>query len=338
MDTWDIVDCGPRNRFMANGRLVHNSGDWKMNAQNPERNKPSLPPSEFFPQGRAASLSTLRRSWEAPPGHKVLACDSSQIEARMTASWCGQEDIVQQFRDKLDTYSIMATDIFGRPITKADVPERFVGKQCVLSAQYGVGPDKFRSNVIYVAREQAGLDMRGFLTPEFSEYVIKTYRTKTPQITARRRFLDECIRRMTYADCNFAIGPVIFRHEHIVGPTGLKLYYSKLRMNEQGEWIFTYKGNWSKLYGGKLLENIIQFLARCVVMEAALRLKPILWEMGQSKIDLQLHDELVTIVPDEYVDVAREHVEAEMRRQVVWMPNCPVDCESGVGPNYAEAK
>lgn len=209
---------------------------------------------------------------------------------------------------------------------------------CVLSAQYGVGPDKFRSNVIYVAREQAGLDMRGFLTPEFSEYVIKTYRTKTPHITARRRFLDECIRRMTYADCNFAIGPVIFRHEHIVGPTGLKLYYSKLRMNEQGEWIFTYKGNWSKLYGGKLLENIIQFLARCVVMEAALRLKPILWEMGQSKIDLQLHDELVTIVPDEYVDVAREHVEAEMRRQVVWMPNCPVDCESGVGPNYAEAK
>jgi DNA polymerase len=315
------------------------SGDWAMNVQNPERNKPALPPSSVYPAGRPASLSKLRRSWEAPDGYVVVACDSSQIEARLCADWCGQDDLVEQFRQKLDAYSIMASDLFARTITKADVPERFTGKQTVLSAQFGVGPDTFRVRTIHVAEDQAGIDLRPILTPQFAEYVIQTYRRKTPNITERRRVLNDLIRRMTHHDCNFQMGPITFRHERIIGPTGLCLYYNKLRWDDvKSEWIFFYGGFWQRLYGGKLLENIIQHLARCVVMQAALRLQKPLRDMGGAKIDLQLHDELVFNVREEYAEQARALVEEEMRRPVPWMPNCPVDCESGVGPNYAEAK
>jgi hypothetical protein len=115
VETWDIVDCGPRNRFMANGRIVHNSGDWSLNAQN---------------LGRS---SRLRYALEAPQGYKVVAGDASQIEARLNAVVCGQEDLVQSFREGRDVYSEFASEeIYHRPVSKKTDPAgRFVGKTCL---------------------------------------------------------------------------------------------------------------------------------------------------------------------------------------------------------------
>lgn len=74
----------------------------------------------------------LKECIEAPPGWVVINCDSSNIEARMLAWWAGQDDLVQDFANGVDVYCKLATSIFGRPITKADTQERFVGKTVVL--------------------------------------------------------------------------------------------------------------------------------------------------------------------------------------------------------------
>lgn len=92
------------------GRL---SGGDKMNLQN-------------LPRGGA-----LRRSLRAPDGMVLVACDSSQIEARMVAWLAGQKDLVQLFADKRDVYCEFASVVYGRTITKADKLERFVGKTCL---------------------------------------------------------------------------------------------------------------------------------------------------------------------------------------------------------------
>ena len=108
---YDIKNCGPRHRFSANGKLVHNSGG--LNAQN-------------LPRGGA-----LRRSLRAPRGCVLIACDSSQIEARLVAWLAGQDDLVESFREGRDVYCEFASTIYGREITKADKNERFVGKTCL---------------------------------------------------------------------------------------------------------------------------------------------------------------------------------------------------------------
>lgn len=299
------------------------SGDWKLNLQNLARN------SEYKGKSR------LREALEAPAGHVVVACDEKQIEARIAATWSGQWDLVQQFRDKLDAYTIMAFKVFQRTITP---PLRFCGKQCVLAGMYGVGPDRWRLNTIYTAREQAGIDLTDILTPEESERIIYTYRGETAHITQRRKYLDECIAYMARPDCNFSIGPVTFLYQKIVGPGGLCLYYKDLYYDASAqEWMYTYQGRWKRLYGGKLLENITQFLARCVVMQAALRLKPLLARMG-AKLELQGHDELVTIVEKRYEQITKDVMVQEMSRPVEWLPGLPVDCDVGSGPNYGEAK
>lgn len=98
------------------------SGGNKMNLQN-------------LPRG-----SELRRSIMAPPGHKIVVCDSSQIEARVLAWLAGQESLLEQFRNKADIYSAFASIVYGRPVdrkrydehgNKPDELEGMVGKVCV---------------------------------------------------------------------------------------------------------------------------------------------------------------------------------------------------------------
>lgn len=74
----------------------------------------------------------LRESIEAPEGHMIVACDSSQIEARTLAWFAGQEDLLDDFRRNADVYSIFASKVFGHEVNKHDHPkERFVGKTCL---------------------------------------------------------------------------------------------------------------------------------------------------------------------------------------------------------------
>lgn len=89
------------------------SGGDKMNLQN-------------LPRG-----GTLRKSICAPPGMMLVACDSSQIEARVLAWVAGQHDLVQAFAEGRDVYSEFASVVYGRKVTKADRLERFVGKTCL---------------------------------------------------------------------------------------------------------------------------------------------------------------------------------------------------------------
>ena len=333
VETWDIVDCGPRNRFAANGRIVHNSGDWKLNAQNLKRNVPRL---------GEKGKSKLRWSVMVRDGYKIVVADEKQIEARMTAAFCGQWDLVDQFARGDDPYSIMATAIFKRTITKANEAERFCGKTLVLSAQYGVGAPKFRASIKHLAMEQAGLVID--LTPEEAEEYIRVYRSQTQAITNMREYLQNVvIPMMTSLSCDFMVGPIRILHERIELPGGLCLYYKNLHQivsKDTGrfEWIFEYNGFWKRLYGGKLLENIIQALAQIVVKQAMARLYP-LFAPYDIHMALQAHDELVVVTPDCNVDYTVYHLTNEMKRTVPWLPSLPVDVDvSDPATRYGEAK
>ena len=86
---------------------------------------------------------TLRKSIKVPKGMKIVACDSSQIEARMLAYIARQDDLVQQFREGRDPYSELAEKIFHVPAAeikhgakngdKKLKSYRNVGKTCILS-------------------------------------------------------------------------------------------------------------------------------------------------------------------------------------------------------------
>ena len=297
------------------------SGDWKLNQQNlPSR------------KGRK-----LRQSLRAPPGHVILASDASQIEARLTAWLAGQESLVFQFANGDDVYSLFASELYYREITKKDKVERFLGKTAILGLGFGMGAGKFANTVRIAAADQGieiDLDALGG-----ADKVVATYRTRYPQIPACWRRLERVLSTMTepHSEQREMFGPCLIRHESLVLPTGLKLNYHDLRYEDGPGWSY-WNGRMRKsIWGGTLLENVVQALDRVVVIDAALRIEARMRHLGlHMPLAHQMHDELVYVPREQDVDVARAIVDEEMARRPVWGPDLPLASESKAGWTFGD--
>lgn len=323
------LGCMPMPLRYGGAHTHRLSGDWGMNMQNMPRGSP------------------LRKSLIAPPGHKVIAGDLSQIEARLVAWLAGCWQLLDEFRvtperPDPDPYSSFATKVFGFPVIKKQHPiHRFIGKTGVLGLGYGCGDEKFYKMVIMLARN-LGLDVS---TLNFDQRLaidcVQKYRSSYHQIPQLWKRLDTVVLYMWTAPPGWEmrLGPVTFRKmtdtwARVVGPNGLGLDYEVL------PWVygeeFTYRrGNFvHKMYGAKLLENVIQFLARIVIFNAALRL-----EGRGYRFRLQVHDELVfNLIPDSDVDNAQHIIYTELVRPPSWARDIPLGAEVHAAQNYGDAK
>lgn len=295
------------------------SGDWKLNMQN-------LP---------SRGNNKIRSAIKAPPGCQVLACDASQIEARIAAWFAGQHSMVDAFANGEDIYSQFASTVFGYPVNKKDNKvERFIGKTAILGLQYGLGWQKFQKTVALQSKAQVGTEIK--MSDEEAAKVVQLYRNTYPAIPGMWSQLNSYIPRMTSTGFSALLDPVMLGHERIKLPSGLYLHYHKLT-NKNGQWWFEHGGTPKYIYGGKMLENTVQSLARICVMDAAIRIRRRTKHLNMW-LNLQVHDELVYVVRDEHVEEAERIVMEEMRRRPEWGQDIPLDAESGVGPSYGDCK
>ncbi len=293
------------------------SGDWKLNMQN-------------NPRG-----SAIRRALTVRKGEKVLKRDASQIEARVNAWFCGQDDLVAQFARGEDVYSNFASHVFGCVVTKKDKPKRFVGKTCVLGLGYQTGWEKLRWTIKVKSREQLGEAM--IISDEEAKRIVKTYRTVNYKQPAMWEFLlHTAIPVLAGIMDPIQIGPILVEKGSILLPNGLRLYFPNTRW-EDGQWVYDYAGSTKKIYGGALLENIIQALARICTMDAAARIRRRI-DKAAIWMNLQAHDELVYIVPDRLIEPVNGIMREEMDRRPWWAPDLPLASEGGVGPSYGQTE
>jgi DNA polymerase len=168
---------------------------------------------------------------------------------------------------------------------------------------------------------------------------VNIYRATYPKITASWAKLGLVIASMTKRDCHIEWGPVVFQFESILLPNGLRLYYHDLT-REENEWRFTYMGMRKKLYGGKLLENIIQALARIATFDAAARVRKRLDRLGLRGLDLagQVHDELIYVPPVDLAKIVTATTLEEMAVSPWWGPDLPLAAEAKVGPSYGDLR
>ncbi len=306
------------------GRL---SGDWSMNMQNM--------PADRKKDGK----SKLRASLKAPPGYKVIAADLGQIEARLCAWFCCADTLNKQFADKEDPYAALASVIFGRPINrKIDVVEGFIGKTGILGLGYGCGKDKFFTMCTQSARTM-GID-QSLITRQITDAAVDAYRSMHWQIPTTWKSLDKILDRAWYGGNTMTLGPIRFEQGTVILPNNMKLNYDRphqysdeLDQTGRGGFAYFYGKTRHKIYGAKLLENIIQALARIVVMNAALRL-----ENRGLKFCLQAHDELVYICPDADISEASRIIHEEMVRPPSWAPTLPLTADVKSGASYADTK
>lgn len=310
---YDIQNCGPRRRFSANGRLVHNSD--KINLQN-------LP-------SRGANAKQIKKGIMAPDGYVLIDADSSQIEARVLAWLAEQTDLVDAFFRKEDVYKIMASRIYGKPVTAIDRVERQVGKTVILGAGYGVGHVKLQ----VFLKTQAGVEV----SLDEAKEIIDIYRKTNGQISglwkAAQKMLEYMVRNKTVRLGRPGVLHVDALYEGIRLPSGMWIRYPDLKREPREDFGYEYhyqaRGKSRKyIYGGKVVENVTQALARCIVGEQMLRVAK------RYRPILTVHDSIICCVRGEEAREAQAYIENCMRWTPAWAEGLPVNCESEILKRY----
>lgn len=285
---------------------------------------------------KACTTISIRHALRAPPGHKLVVADASQIEARIVAWNAEQENLVQGFRNKEDIYSDFATSVYGYKVNKKDHPvERFTGKTCVLQLGFGAGHAKLQTTL---AIGQG--DTKVELALEETKRIVDIYRKeKYPNIPKLWRQHQKAIEAAFMGE-EFVFGcRGILRtsKDKIHLPNGMAIHYKNLRRSEKEEG-FEYWGKkdgryqWVRIYSGKACENTTQALARLPISNAWVKLAQ------KYKVVMQVHDELVCCVPEDQAEQCLADMIREMSTPPSWGLDLPLDAEGDIGDSYADAK
>lgn len=291
-------------------------GDDKINLQN-------LP-------SRGPNGKVLKRAIIAPEGMTIIESDSSQIEARVLAWLAEQDDLVEAFAEGKDVYKKMAAKIYGVAETEVTKDQRFVGKTTILGAGYGMGGVKFQAALLTQGME---------VSLEEAKRIITIYREENDQITDLWKNAGRMLRALANGRVHeFGRAGVLSVDPDVPGivlPSGLILRYDGLKATENADGVeYTYqtrKGP-SRIYGGKVIENVCQAIARCIIGDQMLRIAK------KHRAVLTVHDSIVCCVPDAEVVEAKAWVEESMRWVPDWAAGLPVNCEAGVGKNYGDCE
>lgn len=309
---------------------------------------------------RDPSKRKLRQAIKVPEGHVVVACDSSQIEARGLAFVANEVGLLTQFREGRDPYSELAETIFGIPWqdikarAKAGDKKmkmyRNTGKSCVLSCGYSVGHHKYSNTLL-----RQGIHLHEDLDRhhELARYAHGIYRAAHPNIVAFWKTAENVLEAMlrgesgTFGGPNndiytFGIMPVGPRTDLCVPsvrfPSGYILRYPGLRAerNDWGKWQFlydTYKGA-SKIpthiYGGSFTNNLVQGLSFVdVIMYQGCRMD----EAG-IKLACNIHDAWASVTPEEQGEYVKQQMLHYMSMVPPALNGLPVACEAEIGTTF----
>jgi DNA polymerase len=274
---------------------------------------------------RGDNAGKLKKAILPPKGYVIIDSDSSQIEARVLAWLAQQDDLVQAFANKEDVYKKMASAIYGVAEDQVTKDQRFVGKTTILGAGYGMGAAKF----------QAQLKTMGVET-ELDECrrIIDIYRKTNPHIVGLWREAQFALHLMA-DNVNGTLGKpgvleVIGKHKAIKLPSKLMMRYDGLSAEDGSEFSYKTRKGQIKIYGGKVIENVCQAIARCIIGEQMIRIAK------EYRVVLTVHDAIACIAPITEQYRARDYVEECMRWVPYWAQGLPINCESGIGESYGD--
>jgi DNA polymerase len=280
-------------------------------------------------------LSQLIRTAFVPrPGHRFIVADFSAIEARVIAWLAGEQWRLDVFNSHGKIYEASAAQMFNVPIESIGKgsPLRQKGKVAELALGYQGGPN---------ALIQMGALNMGLTEDELPD-IVKAWRKANPAIVRLWADLDEGMsgairfgKKIGYDKYGkYLLTFNVEKQIAFIGlPSGRRLAYVKPELTPhkrfQGKEEITYMGvdqltrKWSRLgtYGGKLVENVVQAIARDCLAESLVRL-----EKAGYRTVMHVHDEVVLEVPSGWSSA--EQVAEIMGRDIEWASGLPLRADA----------
>ncbi len=288
---------------------------------------------------------------------KLLIADAAQIEARILAWLAGQQDMLEAFAEGRDIYSEFGSKLFAARLRKArktDPPplaklftiRRGFAKDTVLGAGYGLGVNRFYNNCLQNPELRPMFD-NGQYDRKFVEKLIYGYRNTYPMIPKFWKMCEKCFRLvvkypheiMRYAPEGSTVGPgdllTFWNNRGTVNvqlPSGRVLYYPhasiKKKMN-QYDYDNQLKYQHGPLWGGSLTENIVQAVARDLLVHWILKAE----EFGLSVV-LHIYDEILAVSSNIYAEDNLKSLMDIMSNGPEWANGLPLAAEGEISETY----
>lgn len=308
------------------------SGGFGLNAQN-------------LPRISGKPTDALRNSLIAPPHKKIVVADLSGIELRVNHFlWKVPSSMAlyQADPEKADLYKDFASMLYNIDKTDVTKVQRQIGKIANLGLGFGAGHKTF----VRIAKTMGGVD----ISEAESKEIVGTWRAAYSEIVDGWKTCGDAILAM-YNGEEMQIDPWGLCHttkNGIKTPQG-QILYPDLRQEEfkrvevingvefervEYRWVYGHGRHKAFLSGPKVDENIVQHLAREVVMDNALKIQK---DLGFNTAH-RVHDELIYVVGEGIADVVLDAVQDVMRTPPTWWPELVVWSEGSIGDTYGEAK
>ena len=288
------------------------------------------------------TLSELIRTAFIPSeGNILLISDFSAIEARVIAWLAGEQWRLDVFNTHGKIYEASASQMFGVPLEriKKGNPEyelRQRGKVAELALGYQGGPYALES-----------MDKDKVLDPSELPDIVRRWRSSSKRIVDLWYSLENAALSVMRTGQPAGVRGLIIARESdirngldfltITLPSGRKLFYVKpfLSQNDFGKEALHYFGlnqttkKWEKqsTYGGKLVENCVQAIARDCLAVTLKRLAV----LGYQAV-MHIHDEVVLDVPKNKADL--DTVASIMGTPIPWAPGLPLTADGFLSEYY----
>lgn len=274
--------------------------------------------------------SFLRQAVCAPEGYSLVVGDFAAVELRIL-SWLAKEPkLINKLINNEDVYADFASGFYGKPVPpKEPTPERFFGKCAILGLGYGMGGEKFQKTV----KQQLKQD----ITEGAAYGAVKFYRTSYFNVPKLWEVCNSLLPLIAEGriGCLYFAPFIKVKKGALILPSGLCIQYPNLR-RVGDEWVYDvyrkkYQAETTKLYGGKMVENICQGLAGELCKEAIERSE----SDGLTCVGA-VHDEIIVVTKDPMRGKAR--LQEAMQQSPKWWPEIKLKAEVGHGKNWNEAK
>lgn len=258
---------------------------------------------------------TSRATFDSLGGQSTRQTDAASERCRRAS---------RPLKQKMQTYDIA----YAGPRNRYTVLTS-EGPIIVHNCGYGVGHVKLQGFLKTQAGAEVSLDE--------AKRIISTYRSASYRIAELWEKSGKALSNLMqgYASDIDAVGLIkAVPDKGITLPNGLFIQYPNLRSvvkdDGKSEMVYTSKGLPVRIYGGKVVENFTQAVARCVVAEQALRIAK------RYKVVLTVHDAVAIVAKESEAKEAQAYVEECMSWNPKWAGGLPLACESGMGASYGD--
>lgn len=300
--------------------------------------------------------SGLRKGLRVRDRYVVIVKDQSGVELRMNMCYSEQHDILAAINRGEDVYIQEAANQLNILEELVTTVQRQFGKVIRLGAQYGMGPPRFR---IYVAAGPLGMDPM-HLTADEAFQTIMGWRGRHQHVVNTWHWLNDiALPQMASKGAEPLVrGPTTFEFEQLRLPNGLCLTYPNLTATEAG-WTWGMQST-NYIWGGTMLENIIQALAGIIIKDQMVEIddrlngdafikiyqqpqfgNPITAESfeqlkGKAAVIHQVHDEILTLCRAEDAEDIMKEMDDTMTRPVDWAPGLKLEVKGDYAQEYSK--